>query len=274
MNGNIIQFALPPAGYVSTDVGSIRAVATASSDAATVSSIDITVPATAQYCDTAIVIGNIGAGSTITMGGPAGYTLVGYEASNFNNAQLGVWRKKLSSADAGQTLTITSSAGRRMAATIIVVADTSYDGVSSIVQSTGALEASLPTVTPSRDNALLLGIVASGTESGISDVLPPLHWTEENEIISAPGTSQNLINYVALNRVKSGAAIATYNYVDLVRYQGASANHVSITLAFTQGPDSGITVTVWNGTTRQPAKVRGVWDGTQIVCGTVKEIGN
>lgn len=270
VNGNIVQFALPPAGWSRRDVGNLRGISTANSNGSSTFSLSANLPTEAQVGDVAIVSGTFSTGSAAVVTGPAGYTEICNKASNSNTAVLGIWHKVLTTEDLGQSVTMNCDLSRGAAMTVTVWSGVMYDAISAAYIPTGAMrsDASLLSVTPRRNNAILLGIVHSGHNSDIvAGAVPPLHWQTINDNITPGlGTGRQSI-HTFIRRVPLGERIATLDSNGLVKLVGTGFYPVSAVVALSFMP-----VSVWDGSQRLSARIVGVWDGSQIVPASFKQI--
>lgn len=132
------------------------------------SSQTITVPSTVVDGDLLILHAAFDASRTVTT--PSGWTLV----QNIDAAGgIWVWSKEAESGDAGATVTVsfsggTTTVGMALLAIVSRSGKALTVGASSQATSSSASSVTLPTVTSTRDNALLLGLVSSPDTTGVT----------------------------------------------------------------------------------------------------------
>lgn len=123
---------------------------------------------------------NINAAATITAAvtnGPANTTKVDAQIAGTSNAQSNVWEGPAFTADLTTGPTFTPSAARAVAAAVIAVPAGGYESITDGTQVT-AISATLPSVTPTKDNSMLVAIVctANNTVNQAYTITTPTGW--------------------------------------------------------------------------------------------------
>lgn len=210
------------------------------------------VGADAQVGDVAVVVGNIGAGSTITMSGPVGSITRVTPQAQSTSFQIGVWEKPLTSADiAGGSLTVTASAGRQIAASIIVLSGAAFELASAVSSiTTAASSVAIPQITPTNADDLLLAFTtgAPTVTTGVDVAFtPPAGWTKRTAGLTA-STSFRDFTGIFTKLLTGGAgtstAAASYTTDQTVKTMTVTLTYSPVAVA--APPNTGAQQGVWS----------------------------
>lgn len=161
----------------------LRTPASAQSGSGTTSSQSLgAMPGDWASGDFALAVSTIGAGSGITANvtGLTSPTVAERRVNTNNTGQLNIFSEVLPSGDVGNTLALTASAARSMAAGALAISG-SNGAVESITDGAqvGGTSGVLPSVTPSVDNSLLVGFLSTTGSTAITIPTPPAGWTQQ-----------------------------------------------------------------------------------------------
>lgn len=165
-----------------------RTTTVANSGTGNVSSLAPGYPTSTAANDLVLEVSSIAAGAAITGGatGPAALARVDTQQSAGSNGQLNVWEAIATSGDLSTAPTLTASSARNMCAACCAISGGTYESITDGTQVTGTTGATIPSVTPSKDNSLLVLIASTvgNTTNSAYTVSTPTGWT-------ANGTTQN-----------------------------------------------------------------------------------